>query len=190
MPSKTAKKTSKRPNRRASDFKLSPAHKSQDRLLGETSGYLMGAVLYPLKSKWGISDKEKLRRAQVDKDVSGPVYTVFSREIIFGWTCEQLVHFIYHFQNAPMSKGTGRTEWYYNLNPVFGTAFLWFTYNHGQYFEALTGFKLSIWYNALAYLCPFIWIDGFLWLVLFRLIGWALAACLLFGIYYFSSQSF
>lgn len=167
--------------RSSSSFKLSPSHASQGRLLGETGGYLMTAMLFPLKSKWGISDAEKLRRQQVDKGVFGPVYTVFSRVIMFGWTCEQFVHFIYHFQNAPMSKGTGRSEWFWNFNPIFGSVFFFFTWNHAQEVYQACGVHIKWYFNLLAYLFPYIWIDGLLWLLLFRLLGWATAVGLAYG---------
>ena len=164
----------KRKKRKRDNFNLSPAHASQGRIFGQTGGYLMGSIRYPFRNKWGISDATKLRRAQVDKDVAGAVYTIFGREILYGWVCEQFVHFIYQLQNAPMKKGTGRTEWYRTFNPIFGSAFIWGTWQYGLEVE---------WYwKGLAYLCPFIWIDGLLWLILFRLLGWAFCGVLLWAI--------
>lgn len=168
-------------------FKFSPSHASTSRIFGETHGYLMGCVVNPFKSKWGISDKPQIRRSQVDKDVAGPVYTVFSREILWGWGCEQLVHFLYHFQNAPFKKGTGRTEWFLNFNPVFGGFVFWLTWNYGAQIREFIGVDLKTQWavNALSFLFPFIWIDGWLWLVLFRLLGWAVALALLIMFIYF-----
>lgn len=173
----------KRKKKSSTGFKFSPSHASQGRLFGETGGYLMTAMIHPLKSKWGISDAEKLRRAQVDKDISGPVYTVFSRVIMFGWTCEQFVHFIYHFQNAPLEKGTGRTEWFYNFNPIFGGLCFWITWNYGLVIHERFDITLkTIWMcNIPAFIFPYIWIDGLIWLLAFRLLGWAAAAGMAWG---------
>jgi hypothetical protein len=164
--------------KKSKGFRLSPAHASQGRLFGQTGAYLMGSIIYPFRNKWGISDRADLRRAQVDKDVTGPVYTVFCREVFFGWTCEQFVHFAYQWANAPIKKTTGGTEWYYNLNPVFGGFVLWLTWNYGIQIRGAIGVDLKTQWciNALAFLCPFVWIDGLLWLVFFRLLGWGLCA--------------
>lgn len=109
------------------------------------------------RSKWGISDKTAARRAQVDRDRPGMVYVLFSRPILWGWLCEQLVHFVYQLQNAPFRKGTGRTEFFWNFNPIFGSAFLWFTWREGLIFD-------WYWYAG-GYILPFVWIDGLLWLL-------------------------
>lgn len=151
-------------------FKVSPAHQSQRRIFGQTFAYLMGSIRFPFRNKWGISDAVELRRAQVDKDISGPVYTVFFRQIPWGWACEQLVHFIYYFQNAPIRKTTGGTEWFYNINPIFGSLFIY------------ACFKMHLEPAMPVYICafisPFIWIDGLLWLLLFRAFGWFVAGAL------------
>lgn len=157
-----------------SNFRQSPAHQSQKRILGETGAYLMSSLLHPFKNKWGISDRTDLRRGQVDNAVTGPVYTVFGREILFGWTCEQMVHWLYQLQNAPMKTGTGRMEWYWTINPIFGTAFVWACASQGWYLE---------WYwFALAFVSPFVWIDGLIWLVLFRLLAYVFGAVMLWAI--------
>lgn len=177
----------KRKKQKSRGFKVSPAHASTSRFFGETHGYLMGCIINPFKSKWGISDKPQIRRAQVDKDVAGPVYTIFSMEILWGWMCEQTVHFLYHFQNAPFEKGTGRTEWFWNFNPIFGGVMFWLTWNHGQELRELAGIDLRTQWigNGLCFLCPFIWIDGLVWLLFFRFLGWGLAAGLLWALIYF-----
>lgn len=166
----------KRKKRRRAGFSVSPGHKSQGRLFGETQAYLMGSTVYPFRNKFGISDRTDLRRAQVDKDVKGPVYTVFSRVILFAWVCEQAVHFLYQMQRAPMKKGTGRTEWFYTLNPVFGTALIWFSWHTGFYFWPVA--------YVLGYCLPFVWVDGLIWLLAFRLSGWGLAAGMAWAIYW------
>ena len=167
--------------KRRGGFKVSPAHASQGRIFGQTGAYLMGSIVYPFRNKWGISDRTDLRRGQVDKDVTGPVYTVFCREIMFGWTCEQFVHFIYQLQNAPIKKTTGGTEWFYNFSPIFGSFILW----------ALFRLQIQVeWYwKAVAYISPFVWIDGLLWLILFRLLGWGFAFVLALGTWYFYTHS-
>ena len=154
--------------------KQSPAHRSQNRLLGETGAYLFGSVLYFWKSKWGISDKTATRRAQVDKDVAGVVFCVFSREILFGWHCEQLVHRIYGALNAPMKTGTGRSEWFVNVNLLLGTALFC-----GTVWE---GIVLNWYWYALGFWTPFVWIEGLLWLLLFRFLNWCFAVALFWAI--------
>ena len=148
--------------RKDNTFRFSPSHASQGRLFGVTQLYLMGSWLNPLKSKCGISDSPNARRAQVDKDVAGAVYILFSRPVLFGWACEQFVHFIYHLQHAPLKRGTGRTEWYWNFNPLIGTAFL--------AASVLNGWHTTWWAHWLAFFTPFIWLEGLLWVLTFRFI--------------------
>lgn len=160
-------------------YKKSPPHASQKRLFGQTEIYLMGTLsanpVYWFRSKCGISDSTGSRRAQVDKRTSGAVYVLFRREVVFGWACEQLLHFVYQLQNAPMPHGSGRSEWHWNFNPIFGTWFLWLAVSHGWHFG---------WYwHWGAYFLPFVWLDGFLWLLLFRFLGWALCGLFLWGVY-------
>lgn len=166
-------------------FNVSPSHASQGRLFGQTGAYLMGSVFHPYKNKWGISDRTDLRRAQVDKDVTGDVYTIFGRQIFYGWFCEQFVHFIYQLQRAPMKNGSGRMEWYRTFNPIFGSLFLWFTWDF-DFAGAEWYWKPIAQFNA--YLSPFIWIDGLLWLVFFRLLGWAFCAGLVVFLLWFWSH--
>ena len=147
-----------------SGFRVSPAHESQKRIFGETGAYLKCSLLNPHKNKWGITDKMEARRAQIDKDVPGPVYTIFGRTIMFGWLCEQFVHWLYQKQRAPMKTGTGRLEWYYTFSPVFGASVC----AVGYYLETV----FPYWVYLVSFFQLWIWIDGLLWLLFFRLIGW------------------
>lgn len=159
-------------NAKPKRFRQSPAHRSQKRLLGETGAYLLGSLYRPFRNKWGIGDEIEKRRAQIDADVSGPVYTVFGRHIMFGWACEQFVHWFYQLQHAPLKKSTGRLEWYYTINPIFGTGFLWAC--------AENGLCLDWGWFLLAFVSPFVWIDGLMWLVLFRFLNWGFAVGMFF----------
>lgn len=164
-----------------------PAHQSQNRLLQETDVYLMSIVLYIFLSKFGISDKTSVRRAQVDKGIVGPVSTIASAQVPFGWWAEGLVHTLYFLFNVTMwmpwaFKGsTGRTEIFFNANPIFGFAFLW-----GCHEVNFTPENWQIW---CAFLSPFVWIDAWLWVQLFRGAAWIFAAALLYFSWWFISNA-
>lgn len=114
---------------------------------------------YFWKAKFGISDAPKLRRAQVDESTAGAVGVFLALPISFGWWAEQAVHGMYFWANAPFAKGSGRSEWFVVLNPVFGSAF----YFASRY----AGISWPAWAYALAAFFPFVWIDGLLWLLIF-----------------------
>ncbi len=160
-----------------------PAHKSQSRLLQETEVYLMSIVLYIFISKWGISDKTTTRRAQVDKGIVGPVKTVTSAQVPFGWQAEGFVHTLYFLFNVArwipgaFKGATGRTEIFFNANPAFGLAFL--------YVCNTVDFAPGPWHVAFAFVSPFVWIDGWLWVQVFRGIAWVFAATLLYCTWWF-----
>lgn len=154
--------------RKQPGFHVSPSHASQRRIFGETGAYLNGSLFHPHKNKWGVGDKIERRRAQIDKDVPGPVYTIFGRTIMFGWLCEQFVHWLYQLQNAPMETGTGRLEWYYTFSPLFGSAVLFTCFKFGV--------VLPVWVYILSFFPLWVWLDGLLWLIFFRLVGWLACA--------------
>lgn len=160
-----------------------PAHQSQNRLLQETEVYMMSIVLYIFLSKFGISDKTSTRRAQVDKGIIGPVATITSAQVPFGWQAEGLVHFLYFLFNVrrwmpwAFRKSTGGTEIFFNANPICGTLFLYSCH--------LAGIRPENWQIGLAFLFPFIWLDGWLWVQIFRGLSFALAVALLLGSWWF-----
>lgn len=163
-----------------------PAHQSQNRILQETEVYMMSIPLYLILSKWGISDKTKTRRAQIDKHIAGPVKTITSAQVPFGWQAEGLVHALYFWCNVrrwmPWAfKVDGGTEIFVNMNPIFGFAFLWGCHK--------IGLQPENWQIASAFISPIIWVDGWIWVQVFRFLGWALAGVLLYGVWWFISNS-
>ena len=161
----------------------SPAHRSQKRLLQETEAYLMGNLQYFWKSKWGISDRTKTRRAQVDKSTPGDVFVIMSRQIPFGWQAESWVHTLYFWSNAPFKGKDGGTEWFLNINLIFGALFYWvFKYRGYEILVSETG--IDWWWYAVAAWSPWIWVDGLLWLIFFRLFWWAVAIGLMILTYH------
>lgn len=149
-----------------------PKHKSENRLLQETRVYLMSNFPVFWKSKFGISDNTTARRANVSDTTFGLVFTVLSFDLPFGKKLEGLVHWIYRELNKPFRRGSGRTEWFLNINPLFGLFFVWLMWR--------TGLRPDWYVWALAFFTPFVWLEGLLWLLLFRFLGWALCVFLLF----------
>jgi len=164
-----------------------PAHQSQNRLLQETEVYMMSIVLFIFLSKFGISDKTARRRAEVDKGIVGPVKTVTSAQVLFGWQAEGLVHTLYFLFNVrrwmpwAFSGSTGATEIFFNANPIFGFAFLWGC--HAVHFTP------ENWQIACAFVSPFVWVDGWLWVQLFRGLVFMFGAALLYGAWWFASNA-
>ena len=165
-----------KPKTGRSGKKQSPAHCSQQRVMEHTYVYTMHSMFYFWKSKWGISDKPEQRRGSVDADVVGDVFFIIPpQRIPFGWRAEQFVHRLYAMQHAPMSKGTGRTEWFLNLNPIVGMAVIWGSIS----FDV----PLPTWAYALSIFCPIVWLDGLFWLLFFRAF-WIFVTCLSLFILY------
>lgn len=134
----------------------------------------MGNVQYFWKSKWGISDRTKTRRTQVDKSTPGDVFVVMARDIPFGWQAESLVHSLYFWSNAPFKGKDGGTEWFLNINLIFGSLFYWvFKYKGYEILASETG--IDWWWYVVAAWSPWLWVDGLLWLIFFRLFWWAVA---------------
>lgn len=163
-----------------------PAHKSQNRILQETEVYLMSIPLYLVISKFGISDQTKTRRAQIDKVVAGPVKTITSAQVPFGWQAEGFVHVLYCWCNVrrwmPWAFNvSGGTEIFFNINPIFGFAFV--------YACATFGLHPENWVIGMAFVSPFVWIDGWIFVQVFRFLGWALAGLLLWGAWWFFTNA-
>lgn len=142
----------------------SPKHKSENRLLQETRVYLMCNFPIFWKSKFGISDNTAARRSNVSDTTFGLVFTVCSFDLPFGKKVEGFVHWLYFFSNKPFRTGSGRTEWFLNINPLFGLFFVWGMWR--------TGLRPDWYVWALAFFSPFVWLDGLFWLLLFRILGW------------------
>lgn len=163
-----------------------PAHQSQNRILQQTEVYLMSPILYVIINKWGISDQTKTRRSQIDKAITGPVKTITSAQVPFGWQAEGFVHAVYFWCNVrrwfPFAfRVDCGTELFFNANPIFGFAFLWCCHK--------TGYHPENWMIGCSFISPFIWLDGFLWVQVFRGLGWALAAGLAYGCWWFYTNS-
>lgn len=158
-----------------------PAHQSQKRLLQQAEIYLMSIILYVFVSKLGISDRTQERRSQVDKGITGPVKTVTSAQIPFAWQAEGFVHALYFWANVrrwfPWSfQFPGGTEVFVNANPIFGGLFLWYCHK--------TGFVAENWMVWGAFLSPWIWFDGWMWVQLFRVMGWGAAIGIVCAVYW------
>lgn len=138
-------------------MKRSPRHKSQSRLLGMTYVYCMSNFPYLLKSKFGITDSPTARVSNVSETTSGTAFFIFHPfKLMYGYWFEQIIHALYFFVNAPFKKGSGRTEWFINANPILaGLAY---------YYSDITPVA---WYWILV--TPLIWVEGYLWMIVFLL---------------------
>lgn len=127
--------------------------------------YLMGNVPYILKSKFGITRHDKARVKSVSKTTSGKAYYLIAPvSMPFAYECEQFVHRLYGFINAPFKSGSGKTEWFLNINPIVFSA-VWYFF----------GQDLSTAQLALIAFSPFVWIDAILWLIVFSILKIAIA---------------
>ena len=140
--------------------KRSPHHQSQDRILGTTYVYCMSNWPKVWVSKFGITDHTKRRVQNVSETTFGTAYHIIPPfNLAYGYWCEQFVHGLYFLFNAPFRKGSGRSEWYLNLNPIT-CLLVWM----------IAGNCLSrIEWGALA-LSPVIWLDGLFWLCIWWLV--------------------
>lgn len=117
------------------------------------------------KSKFGITDDEKARERCVDESTDGAVFYIFPpAQIPFGWQAEGFVHALYFWANNPFEEGSGRSEWFTNINPIVGGAALYASYRFG--------FWVDWWWYALLLLSPVIWLDGLFWLLFFLVFWW------------------
>lgn len=134
-----------------------PPHKSDRKLLGRTGLYLMGNFPYIFKCKFGITDHLKHRRRSVSETTDGAVFTIAFARLLNGHGREGVVHGLYFWANAPFRKGSGRTEWFLNINPIIGAFSVW-----------LFGFTNWLWYIPFFW-SPIIWLDALLWMFIFWL---------------------
>lgn len=152
-------------------FKMSPAHRSQDRILQQTKVYVMHNVPIFWLNKFGISDKPKARSRNVSETTAGFVFYLFAPELEFGWHIEQFVHRLYQFQNVHFWTGSGRTEWFLVFSPVVGSLVLF-----GSYYLNIA---LELKFYVLAYFTPFVWLDGLFWLA----VCWAGRLAVILGLF-------
>lgn len=158
----------------------SPAHVSQQRILQQTTVYLMGNVPYIWKCKFGITDHTKARRKNVSETTPGYVFNIFTLHIEFGWQLEQFIHRLYSLQNSQFWTGSGRTEWFVGLNPIVGSLF-WLC-------SEKVGVGLGWEVYALAYFTPIVWLDGLFWLFIFSMLRIVIVVGLFLGLCYFFSN--
>ena len=167
--------------KRSGGFKQSPAHRSQERFLQRTQVYLMHNIPYFFLNKFGITDKTAQRQRSVSDTTPGFVFALFAPRLEFGWHLEQFIHRLYAFLNVHFWTGSGRTEWVIVFNPIIGTLFAF-------YGSALIP-VCPWWGYCLAYMLPFVWLDGLLWLLIFFVArAVALGIILLIISYFFANM--
>lgn len=150
-----------RPKKIKPGFNVSPAHASQGTLLQQVQVYVMHNLPFFWLNKFGISFKTKTRRANVSETTPGYVFYFCNPELEFGWHLEQFIHWLYRWQNYHFWVGSGRSEWFFVFSPIVGTGALFICH----YAHLSVGFKV----HALLYFCPFVWLDAYLWLLIFWL---------------------
>jgi len=123
-------------------------------------------------NKFGITDKTTARRRNVSETTPGLVQTVLSVNLAFGYDVEQFVHRLYRFQNIHFWTGSGRTEWFVVFSPITGAALWYLDYRFGLH---LTNKQL-----AFGFFTPFVWWDGILWLLFFRILKLIFILCVVF----------
>jgi hypothetical protein len=129
-------------------------------MINQTYVYLMGNFPFIWKSKLGITKDLNARVKNVSKTTKGKAfYLIQPARLPFGYECEQFVHGLYHFINAPFSRGSGRTEWFLNVNPITAGVVYYF-------FAAY----LDTWQIAAIAFSPIVWLDGCLWIIIFSLL--------------------
>ena len=141
----------------------SPAHPSEKQFLQRVGLYHASNFPFFWKVKAGIGFKPESRLRNVSETTIGYVWpTATIEKMEFGKACETWIHFLYSFLNAPFRSGSGRSEWFLNINPIVGTAFTWWAFSTGR----LIVFEW--WHYALFWSFPFLWLDYLLWMLLFR----------------------
>lgn len=162
--------------RKPTNHKTSPAHQSQKRILQETQVYVMHNIPLFWINKFGITDNTGARQRSVSETTKGFVFPVFAPTLAFGWECEQFVHALYAFQDIRLSKGSGKQEWFLVFSPAVGTLVLLAS----NYLHFDLGWKVY----TLAYFTPFVWWDGWFWLLVFSLLRMIIYLLIFAGIVY------
>ena len=134
-------------------------HKSTSRPLQKTGVYLMGNMPLIFVCKFGISDNVQRRTKEVSDSTPGMVFRIFSINAEFGYRFEQFIHSVYSFINFRFFSGSGRTEWFFNLNIIVGILA-----NAGIYYFDIAA---PLHYRLMLIFSPVIWLDGLLWLLIF-----------------------
>lgn len=170
---------SKRRRRKNRGKRPSPSHISQKRILGQTYVYLMHNFPYVWKSKFGITDYEGRRLQDVDESTDGIVFYLMPPvQLPFGWQSEQFVHSVYSWANAPFEEGSGRSEWFVNINPIIGALTFYLSIRYD--------FTLTWWAYLVLVFSPVIWLDGLFWLLFFAAFWYIVAIFGLIAAYYFT----
>lgn len=174
--------------KKAGGFQRSPAHVSQKRLLGETKVYVMHNIPVFFASKFGITDHEKARRKDVSESTPGYVFYLLPPVTVpWGWNGEQLVHLLYCWANLrnfiPFWWGSGRSEWFLNVNPITGYC-VWYLCGHFNAAHLVLGRELLWWEYGLVFFSPLVWLDGYLWWLIFAAFKWAMAAAMIVATIY------
>lgn len=172
----------KKVKKKAGGFQYSPAHVSQKRILGETKVYVMHNIPVFVASKFGITDHVKARRKDVSESTPGYVFYILPPALVpWGWNGEQLVHLLYCWANLrnfiPFWWGSGRSEWFLNINPIVGYG-VWYLCEHFGAERLLLGRELLWWEWLFVFFSPLIWLDGWLWWIIFSAFKYVLAVAM------------
>ncbi len=80
---------------------------------------MLNAPWYIGCHKFGISNNVKVRRNRISKTTDGFVFKAFiPLALPNSYAFEQLYHRIFAIINVYVQKGSGRTEWFLNLNLI------------------------------------------------------------------------
>lgn len=156
---------------------MSPRHASQDNFLQRADLYHASNFPFFMSVKAGIGFVAESRIRNVSETTKGFVWvTAKIDDIEFAYWCEQFIHWLYWLQNKPFRTGSGRTEWFLNLNPIIGGAFTLYAWQTGT---------LGIWdwyFYWLAWSFPFLWLDFLLWMQIFRLLRFVFGLTVIFAL--------
>jgi len=142
-----------------------PAHPSEKKFLQRVGLYHASNFPFFFLVKAGIGFKPESRLRNVSESTPGYVWpTATVEKMEFGKKCEWWIHWFYSYLNFPLWTGSGRREWFVNLNPIVGGAFTWFAWKSGTFWN------WDWWYYALAWSFPFLWLDYLIWMLFFRII--------------------
>lgn len=148
---------------RKSTHRASPSHPSEKRFMQRVGLYHASNFPFFFMVKAGIGFKPVQRLQDVSNSTPGHVWpTAVVEEMEFGKKCEAWIHWLYRRLNLPFWAGSGRYEWFVNLNPIVGGAFTFWAWHSGRLF------LFEWWYYALFWSFPFLWLDYLLWMALFR----------------------
>ena len=147
-------------------------------ILNRTGVYVMANFPYIWKCKFGISGNVSGRRKNVSETTKGIVFKLAHANLPYGHALEQWLHGFYGFAHSPFKRGSGRTEWFLNVNPVCLTAYVCAS-------VYMFGVTPNLTVCAALVLSPVIWLDGLLWLLIFSLIEAAAIICIALAFAYF-----